>query len=458
MVVMNQIDTQPDSALHSATERGIYPARTSAPQKRMPRSQAVFPNPNSCGLKSALPNSTALFRFAKAVLVIFAFLAIAALGTGCKLVELKMPGEPMPKADFALRGQTREFANMLSATVQHVADSITRQTGDAAIRTHCAQWKIGAVSTIRTATLRSTPKLALLDAWAFCRQMTQYLDQGGGSRLFGPFQVMAVTNAQALEQRLTQTARTILSASEFSRMDKFLADYVAQFPVQNLSFDREPVVARWEDFEGKLSPIPPAGTSSEALSDFAERLQMLGQQVPDEIRWRLTLEADEMETQLAKTGATLDRLDLALKLIAEAAMASPGTMTNAVQDLRSAFLPVLERFQGQWETTTKTLQTERQALTETLATERTAVLKAVDEQRAAVLKAVAEQRSALMKEAQAITQDVVDRSMKQVHGVVREVLFYAVLALAIVLGLPFLTGFLLGRASGRISKVRNSPG
>ena len=76
-------------------------------------------------------------------------LVLMHVATGCKLVELKMPGEPLPKDEFALRGQTREFAKVLSATVQHVADSIASQTDDPAIRTHCVQWKIGAVSAIR---------------------------------------------------------------------------------------------------------------------------------------------------------------------------------------------------------------------------------------------------------------------------------------------------------------------
>ena len=385
----------------------------------------------------------------RVVVVLLLCVVLAQFVTGCKLVELKMPGEPMRKEDFALRGHTREFAGLLAATVQHVADSIARQTDDATIKKHCAEWKIGAVNAMRNATLRSTPKLALVDGWAFCRQMSHYLDEGAGARLFGPFQAMAVTNSQALERRLAATARTLLSGSEFSKMDKFLGEYVAQFPLQTISFDREPVVPRWEDFEGKPVAVPPAGTSSEAMSDLAERLQMLGQQVPEEVRWRLTLEAEELETGFARTGATLDRLDAALKHIAEAAAASPAAVTNAVVDLRAAFLPVLERFQGQWDTTTKTLQTERKALTETLATERAAVLTAVGEQRVAVVKAVDEQRAALMKETQEMARDLMDRSLKQVHGVIRDVLFYAVLLVGIVLGLPFVMGLVVGRAWGR---------
>ena len=378
--------------------------------------------------------------------LLFLLACATQLVTGCKLVELKMPGDPMPKEDYAMRGQTREFANLLAGTIQHVSDSIARQTDDQKIRSHCVQWKIGAISAVRGAVLRSAPKMALLDAWAFCRQMTQYVEGGVGANLFGPWQPVVITNSQALERRLAETARTLLSNSEFKKMDEFLAEHVRLFPVQTLAFDRESVVARWEDLDGKLPPIPPAGTTSEALSDVADRLQMLGQQVPEEVRWRLTLEADELEAALARTGPLFDRLDLALKTVAEAAVSSPGTVSNAVSDLRLAFLPAMERFEHQWEATTRTLQTERQALTATLAVERAAVLKAVDEQRAA-----------FMKEAQTTTHDVIDQSMTHARAAVREILFYVVLLSAIVLGLPFLIGLFLGRVWGRTT-AKKPPG
>ena len=378
------------------------------------------------------------------------------LATGCKLVELKMPGEPLAKQDFALRGHTREFAKLLSATVEHAADFIASQTADPAIRTHCVQWKIGAVSAVRSATMRSAPKLALLDAWAFCRQMNVFLDQGEGGRLFGPFQSVALTNSQALEQRLAHTARTLLSGAEYSRMESFLVQYAAQFPLRTLAFDREPVGPLWEDLEGKPSPTAPAGTGSEALSDVADRLQMLGEQLPAEVRWRLGLEGDALEAGWARTEATLNRLDAALKQVGEAAAASPAAITNAVLEMRTAFLPAIADFEAQWTNTTHVLQTERQALTATFATERAAVLKELDQQRAAVMKEVDQQRAALMQETRVMLDDMTERSLTHAHKIIRDVLFYLVLLVGMVLGLPFLFGILLGRAWGRAARAKGT--
>ncbi len=362
----------------------------------------------------------------------------AIVNSGCKLVELKMPGEPMAKEDFALRTQTREFANILSATVQQAADDIARDSGDPEIRTRSMQWKIGAASSIRSATLRSSPTLAIVDSWAFCRQMNQFFEKGAGTNLFGPHQSLAVTQSQALETRLAKIAHTWVPSSQLSKMETFLTEYVSNFPLRTISFEREPVAARWEDFQEKPVSIVPAGTTSEALSDFSDRLQMLGQQVPEEVRWRLTLESEEMERGLARTGMTLDRLDEAMKRIGDAATASPTTISNAVNELRVGFLPVLERLQSQWGTTITTLQQERQALALNIASERAEVMKGVDQQRAAI-----------MKETQEMTRDVIERSMNQVRALVRDVLFYAVILVALILGLPFVIGVFLGRAWGR---------
>ena len=127
------------------------------------------------------------------------------------------------------------------------------------------------------------------------------------------------------------------------------------------------------------------------------------------------------------------------------AAASPAALTNAVLDLQAAFLPAFDKFQSEWTNTTRIMQEERKALTESLSVERAAVLKDIDQQRAATLK-----------ETQVILNDLTDRSLTHFRGIIRDVLFYMVLLVGIVLGLPFLSGFLLGRAWTRLRKPKGS--
>lgn len=67
-----------------------------------------------------------------------------------------------------------------------------------------------------------------------------------------------------------------------------------------------------------------------------------------------------------------------------------------------------------------------------------------------------QQRAAIMKETQEMTRDVIERSMNQVRALVRDVLFYAVILVALILGLPFVIGVFLGRAWGRGVNVRSA--
>lgn len=380
-----------------------------------------------------------------------AVLLLCLLSSGCKLLTIKMPGEPLSKQDAGLRSQTREFAGILSATVQQTANEAERGTEDPVMKARLVMWKVGCVSGVRKATLRSTPVLALVDTWAFCRQMNGFLTQGPGKDLFGDHQATFVTNAVALEARVAGIARQYLSSSELQRMNGFLDGYVQQFPLKDLSLEREPVAARWEDFQGASLPPTAAGTTSEALTDFADRLQFIGQQVPEELRWRLELEVSQLERAMARSGVTLDRLDATMGRIAQVASESPSTISNAVSELRVGFLPVLERFEQQWGTTVQTLQKERQILTENISVERAAVLKAVDEQRAAILKAADEQRAAIVKDAQQLSRDLIDQSMGYLHRILRNVMIFAVVLVALILGLPFLCGYLVGRTLSKRS-------
>lgn len=372
-------------------------------------------------------------------------LSLGLMLSGCKLVELKMPGEPMSKTDFALRTQTREFAGLVSSTVQQASDIIALESKDPALKLKSVQWKIGAASSIRSATLRTAPNLALVDAWAFSRQMSEFFDKGPGAQFFGAYQSLAVTNSHFLEDRIDKIAKTLLTDAQYSKMREFVAHYATEFPLRTIAFEREPVIAKWEDFTGAPPPSVPAGTTSEALADFSDRLQAIGVQMPEEVRWRLSLESDEVQKGLERTSVTLDRLDDALKRIGEAAAQSPATVSNAVIELRTGFLPVLEGFQSQWGVTIRTFQQEREVLTKDLAVERAEILKALDQQRAA-----------LMKETQDMSRDLVDRSMNHVRTLVHTVLFYAVVLVALILGIPFLAGYFVGRAFGKSGGSKTS--
>ena len=358
---------------------------------------------------------------------------ISLLLPGCKLVEIKVPGEPLSKRDHALRFETRAFALDFAASIQVCADEIARQHPDPQAAIDVVRWKIGAIGAVRQAAFHPSPTAALVDTWTFCRQMREFFDHEAGARFFGAAHPIALTNALAQEQRIEAIAGILLSSSEWKRMKTFVAEEARAFPLRDLAFERENAKARWEQAAGRTN-VPPTGTTADALSDLSDRLYIMSDQIPTEVRWRLSLESQRLDSALADTQETLRKLDAGLRHIGETASTAPGAISNAVIELRGAVVPALEGFQKQWGSTLETLTRERAALARDIATEREAVVQAVTQQRAAV-----------MKDVERMAAEIAGRSMQEARGMVQDVLRYGVLLALIVLGLPFAFGFLSGR-------------
>jgi hypothetical protein len=192
-------------------------------------------------------------------------------------------------------------------------------------------------------------------------------------------------------------------------------------------------------------------------------------QVPDELRWRLEVSLGAVGSNLVEIRRTLTAFDTSLQRLTAVAEAGPVAVSNSVHALQTGFLPVLERYEQQWQSTLATFKQEREAFTRDFSTERAALtrsldtnlvvvlqtmekemeslLKALEKERAAVLITVEKERAAIMQDVDRIVRETTERSWQHVRAMVKEVLFYAVLLVLIVLGLPFFFGFLVGRAT-----------
>ena len=425
-------------------------------------------------------------------------LALGVLLCGCKLVQIQMPGEPLSKRDRALRYATREFAMVFTDTIQTAADVIGTHSTNRTAQAAAVHWKIAASSAMRKAVLRSDPALALVDAWTLCRQMTDFWAVGPGTNVFGDCQNIARTNSARLEERITRLARTGLSGGELAQAQEFVTNQARMFPLKSLTFEREPVGARWPGFKDQLDT---AGTAAEAVSDLAGRVGLLGTQLPEETRWRLELSARAANEAWTETRAAAERLETNVNRVVAAVETVPQVLTNSLRDLRDGFLPPIERMEQQWSNVVTTdlqrvvavvetvprvltnalhdlrdgflppvarleqqwtntltvLGHEREGLMLDIAKERALLVQAVTDQRIAVLKSVDEQRAALMNDVNHLASEALDHSLAQGRGLVRDVLFYAVLLIVVVLGLPFFFGFMVGRVTSKIGRSSQKP-
>jgi hypothetical protein len=110
--------------------------------------------------------------------------------------------------------------------------------------------------------------------------------------------------------------------------------------------------------------------------------------------------------------------------------------------VRGSLLEVLDRLDASSAATIAALRVERAALSATVSSERAAILTAADEQ-----------RRALTADAGTLADRLVASTGDQIRRLTREVLLLFILLAAVVLGLPFGAGYLVGRAqrSHRVS-------
>ena len=374
--------------------------------------------------------------------------------SGCSLMRVNVGGDPMPPRDLNLRIQTREFAAAFSARVSSTAVAVAARSKDPAIRANTIRWKLSATAAVQQSSLRTDPMLALIDTWALCRQMKDFLTGAEGEKAFGPDQQVVSQTAATLEKEIAAAAGLLLSSEDFQRGASFVDDYCSRHPVKSLAFERDSISMLWLKREDGAPPKS-LGSMSEAITDLSDRVSTFSQQIPLEVRWRIDLERLEFEPMAAEVKRLSAGAEAAFqsfpilaenaKLLAENAK----LMTKAANDLTTSLTPEIAKFDQQWQATLATLKTEREAVTEVLRTERIAVTGALDKQRESLMRDFTRERGEITAAADRMAQNAIAQTGQQVQGIVRSALLYASLLALVVLGLPFLSGYLVGRATKR---------
>ena len=373
---------------------------------------------------------------------------------GCSLLKFNLGGEPMPSRDLNLRLQTREFANGFAGRVTTVADDMAARTASTEVRRNTIRWKLSATAAVRQSAFGTEPMLALVDTWTFCRQMNDYFGKYAGEQSFGTNGTLATALAAEMVGEISGIARRNLSAGEYERTSAFIDGYCATNTLSSLAFERDSASLGWRR-DSAPDSVPTVGNMPEAITDLSDRVTMMGQQVPMELRWRVDLERAEWEPfaeGMRKFSVGAEAMFEAFPVLAENSQVlveNARQLTKATSDLTTTLAPELARFDRQWTATLATFKTEREAVLEALRAERMEVIKSLDVQRELLTRDFARERAEIAVATDKMAQNAIDRAGQQLRSLVGTVLFYLVLALLIVLGLPFVFGYWVGKVAGR---------
>jgi len=357
---------------------------------------------------------------------------------GCSLVSFQSPERPLSTRDLNARILTREYSADFITAVEQTADDISLKEPGPQVQIDALRWKIAVTTQSQRAAMQMAPMMALLDSWTLAVQMNTFLAPGNpGGTLFGNHQ----WQAEAVANRLNGTAedmahRIIGGGKEFEQYQKFVDSYTRAYPLKDLGFARPSVVELWSRAGGSSQRLVDSlGTVPEALADVSDRLRMLGDNVPSETMWKTQLALAESGMSGGEIQAALRQLDQRLEKMSAAAETAPELVHGAVADVRRSVLEVLDRLDATSARMIEALRTERIALAANVSSEREVFLNAADTQ-----------RKALAEDAVRVADRVVKSSGQEVRALARQVLLLLTVMFAVVLGLPFAAGYVVGRA------------
>jgi hypothetical protein len=355
--------------------------------------------------------------------------AMLSAAAGCSLISLKSPEKPLSARDLNARILTHEFSLQFIAAVEQTADQIYAGSADPAVRVNALRWKIVASEKSEAAASQVAPMMGLLDTWALTVQMHEYLADGAGRSLFGTQQPLAVTLAQDQASAAQQLARRLTTADEFDHHQRFIDGYAQAHPIETLAFARPSIVELWtHDFGMQTKLVDTLGTVPEALADAGDLVRMYGESGPSQMLWRAQLAVQQSGISGKDLQAELERLDQRMARLSLLADSTPGLLNGVVRDTRASFSAAVDAM-------LRTVHTEGATLSSSMSAERQSAVEALDAQRAA-----------FAADAARIASQVIRETGEQARRLVREMLLLAIGLAVIVLGLPFVAGYMLGRA------------
>jgi len=359
-----------------------------------------------------------------------ALVAILMAGVvGCSLVSLKSPEKPLSTRDLNARIATHEFSAHFISAVEQTADDIAARSEDPAVRINALQWKISAAGTSERAASQMAPMMGLLDTWALSLQMHEYLDNGPGRELFGAQQQHARMLGAELSREAEELARRVLVPEEFEHDRGFINDYVHAHPFESLQFARASIVESWtRDSGAQVKLVDSLGTVPEAIANAGDLMRMYGDTVPSQMLWKAQLAAQEYGINGKDVQTALKRVDERISRFSGIADATPGLVNGVVRDVRVRFDASMAQMLG-------TIHTEGATLSASLTAERQAAVEAVDAERAAIAA-----------DATRISGEVVREAGEEARRLVREALLLVIVFSALILGMPFAAGYMVGRA------------
>jgi hypothetical protein len=194
----------------------------------------------------------------------------------------------------------------------------------------------------------------------------------------------------------------------------------------------------------------------EGSSIASDQLDIYGRRIPDELRWRAELAFLESGLRPGDLTHALKRFEEELSKLSALAQTQPALAMERLAALQAEMTRVFESFDKRWGQTLTVLQVERAALVKDLEAMRASLDATIERERSALYAAISAERAALATDATRIGKELGPLLLDRLGEIVNEALLLLCLLVLLLIGLPFLSGFIAGRMMTRRSQAAPS--
>lgn len=249
-----------------------------------------------------------------------------------------------------LREALDTFEEYVGATIKQVSRELDEAIPTARTRKTNLLWRAQVIPAYHTILGHENPIVGFMEAWGLSVRMTQYLETGEGSSLYGDHQQIAIDAAKQIETEIERIAKMFLKEGIFAEMSGHIRKAAGDHPIRGTY--SKVLVSPTEIKEDEADPLMQVASlpmapframegvdrGAEAINKFrgtAERFSDVVEYLPESSRWQLLLLLYDMEeTEMVQTIlASMSKISDSSSKLAESAERLPEQLREQLSTL-----------------------------------------------------------------------------------------------------------------------------
>lgn len=376
--------------------------------------------------------------------VFFSVLILSLCLLSCSLVKIESEQKPLTTTDLNTRLLTQSFVRSAADKVEKAADSIFDYSEDIELQKNSLYWKINTLSSFRKVGFQTSPKLALMDSWALMIAAKNYFSLDETKKTFHPYDKLVIETTEDNLKEIQKIAQHLLSDTDFVNHKEFVEDYARKNSLKSLVFYHKPIREDYQKFKqipDSLS-VQTVGSLSEVVADLTNKLTYASENSGKQLQWNTELLLKKNGIDSLKIKQIADSLDIKFSKLVFLAEEAPTQFNNALKSFQKDLDRFNEKLNGSIVFSMNHLSNEREI-----------VGNMIKEERIAIDSIVLRERTALTKEAGVISSKLLDSTMEHLKSIIKTVLGYLILLLAVIIFLPFMIGYYTGKTFHKKKKT-----